>query len=132
MTASPSHAKGLGVDLLLASNGYVWISPARAGDMPSSSGGGDDDDGDGDEAEQPPPPPPTPQAREVMARVGQSVRALASLFLEISPDSILDTYHESARLGISPPAILFGDAAYRVTEGARRRSDAVGHGMADD
>jgi hypothetical protein len=44
---------------------------------------GEDEEDEEEEWQQPPPPPPSSEVRMILARVGQSVRALACLFLEV-------------------------------------------------
>ncbi|CEO97554.1 S1 motif domain-containing protein [Plasmodiophora brassicae] len=91
------------VDIILGNNGYIWITESSDGS------------GAGESAER----------RQQMARVRQSIVALDRMFVAIFPDSVMDVYHDSIDLGVSPADITHRDYIHRVTQKAVLRLQQV-------
>jgi len=126
---------GIGVDLILGVNGWVWVGPAGsvAGLAGGGGGGGaggagaapfgailgdDEEDGGADgagaaamDADGPPvdpypaPPPPTPTQRAAVARAAAAVRALAGVGLLVDPRSVEAAVRAADAGGVATPAM---------------------------
>lgn len=106
--------KGLDVDIIAGLNGLIWISPhvQRADDgtvlrsnttAAAAAGGGRGmdvssavDDPAAISAAAAAAAGPSLQQREAVARVAGAIRALASLMLQVYPDSIISAYQVRA------------------------------------
>lgn len=116
------HALGdIGLHLILASNGYLWLSP-RA---PPEADADEEEEAAAAAAQDIIVEEMTAEQRAVMARARAAILSLAHEFLEIYPAVIMDVYRSSVQLGIPPAAMLEADNAFRVTEPARARRDAA-------
>lgn len=109
-----------GVDVILGNNGYIWITlPSE--DMKSKeahrtqavgSKGQEADKGETLVSQE---------SRERMARVRNSILALAKMNVAIYPTTIMDVYNESLKLGLLTKNLISPDVLQRVTQTAMTR-----------
>lgn len=128
----------IGVDMLLASNGYVWLSPTPPEGERGEEEGGGDKEGEGEEATETAPwggykgaVDAGPEVRARMARVQQSIRVLAAQWLEVSPEAIRDVYEESEEKEVEVAAMLEDAVRSEVTTRACQRRDAQARSKPD-
>lgn len=95
------HTLPMGVDIILGTNGYIWITESKPPSKMSS-------DVNMDETEFIPEPVKLigPEMREQIARVRNSIVVLAHRFRSIHPKSILPIYKKSAALSMPPKDML--------------------------
>eukprot|EP00200_Dunaliella_tertiolecta_P011663 CAMPEP_0202388924 /NCGR_PEP_ID=MMETSP1127-20130417/80199_1 /ASSEMBLY_ACC=CAM_ASM_000462 /TAXON_ID=3047 /ORGANISM="Dunaliella tertiolecta, Strain CCMP1320" /LENGTH=310 /DNA_ID=CAMNT_0048990517 /DNA_START=228 /DNA_END=1160 /DNA_ORIENTATION=- len=86
--------EAIGVDLILGCNGLLWVQPHASPPPQSSIQGGTDGDADSKKPTEnaPTKPPCSRHQLEVVARVGNAIRALAHSYLAIYPTTIMETY----------------------------------------
>lgn len=116
------HALGeLGLHLILASNGFLWLSSRP----PPEADPDEEEEAEERERERRTVVEVSVTERQSMSRVRGAILALAQEYLEIYPAAILDVYKSSLELGIPVPEMLQPDLAYRITEPARARRDVM-------
>jgi len=95
------HTLPMGVDIILGTNGYIWITESKPPTQMTS-------DVNMDEAEFVPEPVKLigPEVRERMARVRNSILVLAHRYNSIHPKSILPIYRKSAALSMPAKDML--------------------------
>jgi len=116
----------VGIDVLLGKNGMVWIQrtvPKSWSDFIATST---------EEAEAPlaetlqklrqkhAETPVEPSMREKIARVRNSVEALALVYCSVTKDSIMNVYDTSLELQVQVKDMLCPDVALKITERTRR------------
>jgi len=136
------HALSCGVDVILGLNGYIWLSAnpeadakERAseakGSKPSASASASaaaaapTATATAASTAAAPPPDATDTTsrtiRERIARVRNSILALAAAFLPISSEAVMDVYDESVGLGLQPKQMLSSDDVVQtITQSARQ------------
>jgi len=103
------HSLECGVDVILGTNGYIWISEPN----PLS----DEMTDEKDETFEPPVVKPVAApVREKIARVRNSILALSKMFMPIFSNTIMDVYNESITLGLLAKDVLHPDNLQAVTQ----------------
>jgi exosome complex component RRP4 len=122
-TKTHFHTLSCGVDVILGINGYVWLSETRyeAGrDREQASQEWDGvnsisetikERGKNDRMT-------SLDARERIARVRNSISALATRFMPVHPDAIMLVYKRSIAMGLHPKDMLKSDTIVRITQQA--------------
>jgi len=125
----------IGVDLILGCNGYIWIAPTAVTVAATLTAEADASKGSvaGNTATASSKSVSDaqlarvaalqdPALRERMARVRNSIVALAKCFIAIHLPAILDVYDESTTLGLSSRHMLNPELMQRITQTALARA----------
>jgi len=104
------HSLPCGVDIILGVNGYIWITEAAPPLVQTS-------DVDIDEEKYKPHPLQLigPEVREKIARVSNSISALAQMYRYINADAIMTVYKRSINMEMAPKDMLKPEAILQLT-----------------
>ncbi|CAM9719248.1 unnamed protein product, partial [Heterosigma akashiwo] len=130
VTVQPSLIKRLkqhfitlpfGVDVILGTNGFIWIT--RSIEQGAASSSADDSAPLAEVLQQQrqvhASTPILPEAREKICRVRNSVEALSQVYHPVDPDAIVEVYNASLSRGFAAKDMLQGDNILSITEGLR-------------
>jgi len=106
------HSLECGVDIILGTNGYIWISETNpiSEDMKVEE--------KDDQFEPPVVKVVSSSTREKISRIRNSILALSKMFMPIFSSTIMDVYNESITLGLLAKDVLHPDNLQSVTQTA--------------
>jgi exosome complex component RRP4 len=111
------HTLECGVDAILGNNGYVWLEPTPPQRQELEYD-------EAAELSKAPKQPATPEQREKICRVRNSILALSQMHIAIYKETIMDVYVESVNLGLAAKSMLNPDVLQRVTQVALARQQS--------
>ena len=104
--------------MILGHNGFVFLGWTDPNAAPVASQFKETSLNSGDGQSEGAPVPLTVQARLEIARVRNCLVALATRFVAISPDTIMEVYNASKSAGIEPKNMLSPSSLQVITEPA--------------
>eukprot|EP01102_Stenamoeba_stenopodia_P002024 TRINITY_DN11812_c0_g1_i1.p1 TRINITY_DN11812_c0_g1~~TRINITY_DN11812_c0_g1_i1.p1 ORF type:complete len:304 (-),score=54.71 TRINITY_DN11812_c0_g1_i1:49-960(-) len=109
---------GIGIDVILGNNGYIWIAetPENPDDAESQNILGNQLLSTSCSLKE-----ISPETRERICRVRNSLVALASQFIAIYPATIIDTYESSIQMSLQAKEMLKPPNIERITKAAADR-----------
>mmetsp|Transcript_13443 Transcript_13443/g.29084 ORF Transcript_13443/g.29084 Transcript_13443/m.29084 type:complete len:326 (-) Transcript_13443:186-1163(-) len=107
-----------GVSAIFGMNGNVWVAPTPAGALDSDELNDVSAQHEGERGHAAPPAPPSVEVRERVCRVRNALVALDSLYIAVSPASVLEVYNASIAANLSAREMLLPHVMVQITKGS--------------